>query len=285
MRWLVGIDLAGRSTGALTLAAWLVRNSKSPTHLVAVHVIDEQLWGPHDVSAALRPSCERALAEELAPLGLSSDALSHEVLTARTVPKGLALVAAQHGCDGIIVGRIAPRHGRTVVRLGSVARRLLRDLPLPVMVVPSDFSATDIGDGALLLGTDIGESSRSAGATAVRIGRELERSLVLVHVDPSYSVVPDYIGGGAVIVPRTPRHVRADVEHWAAASQLDVPVMRLADGEVVEELIAQGRREASPMIVVGSRRLTLGERLFSSSVGSDLARFADRPVLVVPGGD
>jgi nucleotide-binding universal stress UspA family protein len=36
------------------------------------------------------------------------------------------------------------------------------------------------------------------------------------------------------------------------------------------------------MLVVGSRQLSLAERIFSSSVGSDLARLADRPVLVVP---
>jgi nucleotide-binding universal stress UspA family protein len=35
-------------------------------------------------------------------------------------------------------------------------------------------------------------------------------------------------------------------------------------------------------IVCGSRRLAVVDRLFTASVGTDLARVSDRPVLVVP---
>jgi nucleotide-binding universal stress UspA family protein len=281
MRWLIGIDLTTRSNGALELGAWLVRHGSA--QLVAVHVIDERIWGPQDVAAALRPSSEQALADVLSTVEVPRESLRSEVVIADSVPHGLARAAARHDCDGIVIGRIAPQAGRAIIRLGAVARRMLRELALPVMVVPPDLSATAIGDGPLLAGTDLGDSSRAAGTTAARLAREVARDLLLVHVDPSYTVVPDYIGGGAAILPRKPQHVHADLERWAAASQLEPRALRIADGDVVEHMIAEARREDSPMIVVGSRRLTLGERIFSSSVGSDLARFADRPVLVVPG--
>jgi nucleotide-binding universal stress UspA family protein len=282
MRWLVGIDLGGRSGGALQMARWLVRTAKMPVQLVIAHVIDERMWGPSDVAAALRPSAERALAQELAAVDLSAATVTTHVVTARTVVDGLAELAAAHACDGMILGRIAQSRGRGLVRLGSVARRSLRRLPRPVMIVPPDFSADTIGAGALVLGTDLADDSRSAGRLALRLADDLARALVIVHVDPSYVFIPDYVGGGGIVLPRAPRHVRADVEAWARACDLETSTVRLADGPIVEHLIVEGERESAPMLVVGSRELALDERIFSSSVGSDLARLADRPVLVVP---
>lgn len=282
MRWLIGIDLGGRSNGALQLAGWLLRTATEPVHFVVAHVIDERMWGPHDVADALRPSAEQALALELGTSGLPQGSYEAKVVTARTVVDGLAELARASACDGVILGRIAPRRSHTLVRLGAVARRMLRRLPLPVMITPPDFSESAIGAGPVVLGTDLDTDSATAGRLARRIAGELDRGLLVVHVDPSYTVVPDYVGGGAVIIPRPSRHIRADVETWASTSGVEAPVIRIADGGIVEQLLAEGEREGAPMLVVGSRRLSLAERIFSSSVGSDLARLADRPVLVVP---
>lgn len=285
MRWLIGIDLGGRSNGAVELAKWLLRSTKEPTQIVAVHVIDELTWGPRSVAEALRPSAEKALAEELAAAELPAEWGKGEVVVARSVTDGLCDAALAHGCDGMIVGRIAPRHGRGLVRLGTVARRVLRRLPMPVVVTPTDFSAAAVGTGPVVIGTDLDDESTAAGRMARRIADDIDRNLLVVDVDPSYVFIPDYVGGGGIVLPRVPRHARADVETWAQRCGIAAPTTRLVDGGVVDQLMVEADRASSPLLVVGSHRLSLAERIFSSSVGSDLARLADRPVLVVPSQD
>ncbi len=53
-------------------------------------------------------------------------------------------------------------------------------------------------------------------------------------------------------------------------------------GGVSEATCAYAREVGACAIVTGSRKLNAIERLFSTSVGSEIAANADRPVLVVP---
>ena len=48
------------------------------------------------------------------------------------------------------------------------------------------------------------------------------------------------------------------------------------------ELLAVANEERASMIVCGSRRLSLAERIFSSSVGTELAAAAPIPVAIIP---
>jgi nucleotide-binding universal stress UspA family protein len=284
MRWLIGVELRERDRGALSMGAWLhAQPFAEPTELVAVHVIDERIWGPRDVAEALRPSAERALARELESLGPSSGLVSARVVAAPSVASGLARMARELECDGMVIGRAAPRRGRQIVRLGSTARRILRELPMPVMVVPADMPRADIGAGPLVLGVDLERSSVAAARLTFDLAAGLERGVVVVHVDSWYLVIPDYVGGGAVVMPREPRRVPADVSSWVERNGLPQPTeIQIGDGDVVERLIDEASRVAAPIVVVGSRELDVVDRVFSSSVASALARNADRAVLVVP---
>lgn len=283
MRWLIGIDLRKRSKGALQMGAWLCAQSTSePIELVCAHVIAERVWGPQDVAEALRPWAVEALAQDVARWGPATGIVATRVVVAPSVEAGLAQVARETHCHGIVIGRVAPMSGRALVRLGTVARRMLRQLPLPVMVVPADMSQDDIGGGPLMLGTELGSSSSSAARFAHEIAGALDRGLVLVHVDPSHMIAPPYLGGGAAAIARVPGRDRSDMETWARHRGLVGVELRLADGPVLECLIDEARRGPAAIVVVGSRALGLAQRLFVSSVASDLARFADRPVLVVP---
>lgn len=284
MRWLIGVDLRERGRGALNVGAWLhAQPFAEPTELVAVHVIDERIWGPRDVAEALRPSAERALAQELELLGPASGLVSAQVVAAASVESGLARVAQEMKCDAMVIGRAAPRHGRWLVRLGRTARRILRALPMPVMVVPADMPRADIGTGPVVLGVELDRSSVAAARLAFDLAAGLERGLVVVHVDSCYLVIPDYVGGGAVVMPREPRRTSADVSRWVRSNGLAEPTeIQIGDGDVAERLIDEGHRVSAPIVVVGSRELDVVDRVFSSSVASALARNADRPVLVVP---
>lgn len=282
MKWLIGVDLDERSTGALQMAAWLsTQPSREHVELVAVHVIDTRLLSPVGGSWPLCTAAERALHDVIARSGLSTIIADARVITAATVEDGLAEAAAPF--DGLLIGRAAPRQGHAWVRLGSVARRMLRRLPVPVMVVPPDLSAGEVGGGAVMLATDLAPSSVAAARLSRRIATELERPLVVVNVEPTYGIVPDYFGGGALVIPADSRRTVADIDAWVQPCELGPVRTCLAEGPISEGLVAAAVRESAPILVVGSRRLSALERVFSSSVGSEVARLADRAVLVVPG--
>jgi nucleotide-binding universal stress UspA family protein len=185
-------------------------------------------------------------------------------------------------CDGLLVGRVGRRDGRALLRLGRVARRLLRHLPAPVMVVPPDLPRTDVGRGPLILATDLTHHSANAAATAARLAKELRRGLLVVHVEDVWQSTPPLVFEGLGMVPPVPGKKVGDVAAWARAHGLATAEPRLASGGVVESLLALATDEDAPVLICGSRRLDLAERIFVSSTATELARLADRAVLVVP---
>ena len=56
----------------------------------------------------------------------------------------------------------------------------------------------------------------------------------------------------------------------------------VVDGPIVRALWTAAVKERACMLVCGSRRLSLLERIFTSSVGSELAATSPLPVAIVP---
>lgn len=283
MRWIVGVDLLERSDGAVRMAAWLRENrhAEPPPEFVAVHVLDERIREAatmRDVEAQAR----RALSSAIDRSGVEDPFTDVCVVLAPSVETGLARAVVGPRVDGLVIGRIAPRMGRSLVRLGSVARKVLRSLPVPVLVVPPDLAERDVGAGGIVVATDLGETSVAAALFAARLASGLQRPLIAAHVDPSQDVGRDLLGDRTILAAWTPRRTLADVDAWVRAH--DVPAHRttLAEEGVVEGLLGVAQREDAAIIACGSRRLGTIDRIFTSSVGTDLARLADRPVLVVP---
>jgi nucleotide-binding universal stress UspA family protein len=216
------------------------------------------------------------------PSGVVSPFVDLVVEPASDVVEGLVHAAETPGIAGLLVGRLAARESRALVRLGHVTRHLLRRLPAPVMVAPPDLRRADIGKGPLLAATDLGPSSINAVRMAVRLAAELERELVVAHVDPSVQVVPSFVGEGAVLAMRMPRRTIGDVAQWMATHELGRAECRILDGTIVDALLGEAARIDAPILVCGAEHLSAVERFFTASVAGDLARLSDRAVLVVP---
>jgi nucleotide-binding universal stress UspA family protein len=283
MRWTIGLDLGERSRGALELASWLRSCSREPAaqEFAAVHVLDERLHSllRTDQLNDLFARAQRELSEAIARSHLAPPVIER-IISADSPELGIESVAAATACDAVLIGRIAPHDGRQLVRLGRVARRLLRRLPKPVVVAPPDLSSTALGRGPILLATDLGPSSVPAAAFARRLAAEVQRQIVVVHVDPMVDVVPTFWGDPVVLT--LPHRVPADVDAWAQSVELGSARTRLAEGRLVENVLDIAKLEDSPLIICGSRGLGTFDRIFVSSSGLDLARLADRAVVVVP---
>jgi nucleotide-binding universal stress UspA family protein len=283
VRWLVGIDLRERSNGAVRMAAWLRGHHRgdSPAEFVAVHVVDERLRDALLAMSEVLAQARRTLASAAARCGVPDPFTDVRVVLAPSVESGLARAAAAEGADGLVIGRVAPREGYRLVRLGSVARKVLRDLPAPVIVVPPDLGDDEIGDGGIVLATDLHETSIAAARFGARLAGEVDRDLVVTHMDPARDVAHELLRD-RTIASRTPRRTMADVEQWVQEHGIPAARTRLVDDSVVEGLLAVAHHEKAAMLACGSRRLGTIDRIFTSSVGTDLARLAELPVLVVP---
>ena len=208
-----------------------------------------------------------------------------EVVVGEAADSTLAAVAARPGCDGLIVGRAAASDSKQLVRLGRVARRLLRKLPVPVVVTPPDLDVASVGAGPILLATDGHEHSVGAARVARALAESLGRELVIAT---SIGLTPP--SGYGYMTPEAwdSLHRRIAAEHrdrlvaWIRRNGLDAHRVCVVEGFTVSELLRLITSECACMIVCGSRRASTVERLFSSSVGIALAGESPVPVAVVP---
>jgi nucleotide-binding universal stress UspA family protein len=285
MRWIVGIDFEDRCGGALHMAAWMREHATNAfrQELVAVHVLPERLRKLIVREATLEaPAMAAAEIRNLVQLSGIGDPFSAIRADWADAPEeGLALAAASPEVTGIIIGRVSGRDA-TIGRLGRVARRLLRRLPTPVMVVPPDLQRADVGKGPVMLATDLDEASVPAAEMAHTLAAALGRELVVMSADEALYRVVTFSPDGMAPLTLVERRTADEVLAWTRARGLNSVRVQLGEGERVSTLTSIAREHDAALIVCGSRCLSLGERIFASSTASELARRGERAVLVVP---
>lgn len=282
-KWIVGLDLSPRSRGAVSFAKLL--GERNGDALFGVHVLEEA-----HLQAALR---YHHLAE------LESNALSAaktfvqsvgatfgstEIAKGNTAEEALTANAARRGCDGIVIGRNAERDETAIVRLGRVARRLLRTLPCTIAVVPPDYDPATMGKGPVVLATGFEEDTASANAAkdlATRLGRPLH--VVHVAASPEHHAA-QYLPEVTIAKMRaeTEKGSATELANWAITAGIPDATRLVLLGAIVPAVLAHAAQVDACAIVTGSRRLTGFERLLIASAGSELASHAACPVLVVP---
>lgn len=286
MRISIGLDLTPGSSGCLRLARWFVERGLSrPEDLLVVHVIEtDHLWsavrpfGPGTLPDALLAELRRALT------AASLEGVRAEVLEAPSADQALADTMQRHRADLIIVGRRGTPS--SFVRLGRVARRILRQLPAPIVVAPPEATPVrPIGPGPIVVATDLTPASAGAAAFADGLARRAGLDLLLVHVMPTPSEPHTaYLRAGVQARPREDlERERTDaLSAWASEHGLEGHRRLLAHGELVETLVRVAEEHGAPLLVCGSRRLGLRERFFVSSVASTTSALAPCPVVTVP---
>lgn len=282
-RWIVGLDLGERSHGALVFAAWM-RSAASPEgrpQMIGVHVLET--WAARHLPAE-RDEYVRVVREiaarRIAGVGAALDGV--EVIEAERAEDGLAGVAGH--AQGLVIGRQAPREERPLVKLGRVARRLLRQLPAPTFVVPPDLPEATLAAGSIVFATDLEESSSAAQALAIRLARMHARPLVVAHVgEPRHSDLLDELEPRWLAQREAFRAgVEQEFASWSQAHGLGGVRRVLEFGAVPEVLADIAARERAAVVVLGSRRLGAVERVFTTSTASALAGLCPCAVAVVP---
>ena len=283
MRFVVGMKFGPEDDGALSFAGWM-RTQSEDSQFVAHHTVELQLRTlDPEVAAELEAESRRVARRALRGVGLDDVEIA---IAAEGAPESnLAGAPRRDSIDAIIVGRRARTEQRRLVRLGAVARRLLRLLPAPVIVAPPDLASAGIGTGPVVLALDGDTRATRAAKFAQEIAAATGRPLVVAHVLPTVA---------QVAAPYVPTAYWGRVrDEWRAANRRDfeasVEALALgelrrleAEGAVVPTLIEVARDEQASLVVCSSRQLSTAERIFNSSVGSALAADAPFAVAVVP---
>jgi nucleotide-binding universal stress UspA family protein len=282
-RWLIGLSLGSDELGPLEMGAWLHETTAASLQAMHVAVVPSL---PHRYRVELEAGLRQVLDQQIAEAGLADLLSAPEVRLGKHVDRDLVERAAALDA-GLLIGRSAPRSAAWIVRLGRVARRVLRHLPGVVAVVPPDLRRGDIGSGPVMVAIDPHGDGVEAVAFARDLAAQTGRELVAAHV---FDGVAD--SAARSIPPELARRyrlafqeeARAALDEFVQRHELGAVKLLTSEGSAVDQLLELARREGASMIVCGSRRLSTTERVFEGSVGSLLAATADVPVFVVPPG-
>lgn len=287
MHWIVATNLRDDSRGALEFAAWLHRHvrERSEHPATALAVIRE--GGFVDTGETRQLIEERVLeaASTFVRRSPARDVVDRvDVRRAEDVATALSEAAAAPD-TALIMGRAAPRENRRLVRLGTVARRTLRRLGGPVVVVPPDWTTGLSGEGPIVVAVDATAPSLAAIAFAEQVAAAVGRPLLAVQAIRGVAALGSAFLTPAEFTESRDRQHRQEVEElvtFLADHGHGSLTVRSVPGPTLHTILDVAEDVEAAMIVCGSRRLSLVERIVSASVGSELASFARRPVVVVP---
>jgi nucleotide-binding universal stress UspA family protein len=139
----------------------------------------------------------------------------------------------------------------------------------------------------IVCATDFTHRSQAAAQVAVDLARRAGGSVELAHVMKPGTIDVLALAADAVVLEE---EVRADIEARLAAecdrlSTAAVPVtFHVGEGDAEAAVLARGREVRADLIVTGTHGRSALRRLLLGSVGEEIARRADRPILVVPPG-
>jgi len=287
-RILVPTDFSKPSDAALAHAKRLAANTGATIHLL--HVVDNMflravLGDPHDYeAAALRQLQDRAPTQpgvnSLLAVERSDEPADEITSYART-----------HGIDMIVMGT----HGRgrmAHLLLGSVAEKVARTAPCPVLTMRDAPPAADVKGIRILVPTDFSPAADAALGCARRLAAKLRGSIRLLHVVEHPGIGASY---GAELGAPEPAVVR---EEQVAKAKADLSGRILVDsrsrvtitsdvvlGPSSTMIAAYAGDNGFDLIVMGTRGRGGFARLLIGSVAESVIRTASCPVLTVKAGE
>ena len=279
-RILVPLDGSPLADTALPWAAAIARAESASIHLLAVYGYDEQLWAAANIDPSsplthvrelLEADLHRAANEPaLAGLSVTSEA------RAGVVAAEIAAVAAEEDTAMAVIAT----HGRGGFRAGStgsVADKLVRTLPIPVLVVPPH-AVVRPNVTRVLVPLDGSEDSERVLAHARKVASGLDAAVSLLRaVD---------VGGGwgltsvetAAVVDQLER-AAGDYLRGVSGSGEETAVRR---GRPSDAILAHARERNCELIAMATHGRSGPIRLELGSTADAVVRHADRPVLLVP---
>ena len=286
LEWIVGVEPDGEHDGPLRFAAWLQEHTRDRQRITGAYVLPnieivDPSFGP-DENKILHEKARQTCDWGLQRAGVTEAFDRVELTEADSIHDGLHGVVNEHGPYGCIIGRRAHIDEVRFQRLGPVARRLLRELHTPLVIVPPDWFG--VGAGPVLLATDCAESSVAAAGFALTLARTLNVPLIAAYATHGGAWVGPHFESAVFdsMRDRIRAAGKATLAEWSKDHNLHDATQTVLLGDPVATLAGLANEEKACVMVCGSRQLGTARRLFGHSVASELAAVADVPVAVVP---
>lgn len=231
------------------------------------------------------PEARTSIADELslllAPLSSTGVRLRTRVAEGDTAAE-IVRHAAEHGADLVVMGTHG-RRGFDRLTLGSVAEKVLRKAPCPVLTVPlgAAGAATDVSVRRILCPTDSSTCSERAMDYALSLSERADAAVTALHVVETTETRPE-------------SRAMTEMEKWRCDTELRVLEQinaARAGGTRIANAVALGRpyleilrmvqERAIDMIVMGVRGRGPFEMALFESTTNHVVRRAACPVMTV----
>ncbi|AZH24813.1 universal stress protein [Haloplanus aerogenes] len=281
-RILVPTDGSEVAEAAVDAAITLATRFDADLHIV--HVLEAGELPPGvedegaDESAVRGREAVSSAADRAAAAGV--DATPTVVDTGGSVPEAICRYADEQGCDCIVAGTYG-RTGLDRFILGSVAERLLRESPIPVLTVHEE-TVVDPALDRILVPTDGSACARAAVDQAIELALATDATLHVVHVVDSGIVDTGPIP--AALEEAGERAIQQVVER-ADAAGVSATERSLLNGTPHQEIVDYADENGIECIVMGTHGRTGVDRYLLGSVAERVVRLSDSPVLAVKSAD
>jgi nucleotide-binding universal stress UspA family protein len=286
---LVATDFSPAGERAQALALDLARTFGAALHLLHVQVLLDDPHLDREHHAALETFIDETDERRRAALQASLSGVDVEVHThlVRGISAAEAIVetCGDLGCELVVVGTRG-RRGLTHLLLGSVAERVLRTSPVPVLTVGPDGSGQADGIRRILTPYDFSPYSAEALRTAAAWARRLGAEVTVMHVvEPvvypefyAVDMLPEEMLGR--LKTRSDQALREAVAELLPGLQTKT-VVRV--GRASDAIVSEAAPSDYDMVVMGTRGLSAIEHLLLGSVAESVLRRAHVPLLAVRG--
>jgi nucleotide-binding universal stress UspA family protein len=232
------------------------------------------------------PEAQKAIADELqvllAPLASTGVTVRTRIAEGNTAA-AIVRHAAEHDVDLVVMGT----HGRSGfdrLALGSVAEKVLRKAPCPVLTIPPGASrvASELSVRRILCPTDFSACSEDALDFALSLAGRAGAAVTALHVVETIETQPDLSGPTADLQRRRCDTERRFLEHLNAARAGGQGITNAVTlGRPYLEILQIAKEQAMDLIVMGVRgRGPVDMALFGSTT-NQVVRRATCPVLTV----
>jgi nucleotide-binding universal stress UspA family protein len=285
---LIATDFSTTADRAEELAFQLARSLGAELHVVHVRVI---LDDPHMAEEQqleierLMSVGDEATREALDKARPNEPGLTVETHLVRGISaaESISETAMELGCDLIVMGT----HGRRGLKhmlLGSVAEKVVRIVPIPVLTVRPDAETGAEGAWRILVPYDFSNHSATALRAASAWSAAFDGELTLLHVVEPV-VYPEFYSTNVVsddVMSRLKDRAAEALEQAARELLADQPVDTLIRiGRAADTVVEEAHQGGYNLVVMGNRGLSALEHLVLGSVTEAVLRRCDVPLLTV----
>jgi len=257
---LFATDFSPAADLAAPIAVQIAQRYGAKVYGVHVNRFDDYTSTAPNAWAAMAEAAERESKEQVQRLNKQLEGIEHEaVIGEGNTWEVISDLIEKKEIDLVVVGTRG-RTGFGKALLGSVAEKILRQSPCPVLTVGphvNPWSAEYAKMREILYATDLATDTPVAAPYAISLAQENQAHLVLMHVieDPKAGDLVDSPEVVDVKERKLQQLVTEQAGLWCE------PTYIIEQGPAVEKILDVSKRRHTDLIVLGARRQKVLQRI------------------------